>query len=85
MDLFPTANRGFDGVSREDFFAFCMYLIQHFFVCRPSDFTASEDAGIEPRIFATVATLALAARRSRLDLIHNTRLSTFFPAMNPTS
>ncbi len=35
-----------------------MYVIQHCFICRPSDFTVSEDAGIEPR---TVATLALTA------------------------
>ncbi len=61
----------------------CMYFIQHCFICRPSDSTVSEDAGIEPR---TVATSALAVRRSchlatshphsassyplRLDLIH---------------
>jgi nestin len=54
-----------------------MYVIQHSFICRPSDSTVSEDAGIEPR---TVATSALTARRSakshpqtRLDLNH-TRL-----------
>jgi hypothetical protein len=61
------------------FFLF-MYDIQHCFICRPSDSTGSEDAGIKPR---TVATAALAVRRSnhsarshpqiRLDLIH-TRL-----------
>jgi hypothetical protein len=38
-----------------------MYVIQHFFICRPSNSTVSEDAWIEPR---TVATLALTARRS---------------------
>jgi hypothetical protein len=38
-----------------------MYINQHCFICRPSDFTVSEEAGIEPR---TVATLALKARRS---------------------
>jgi hypothetical protein len=37
-----------------------MYFIQHCFICRPSDSTVSEDAGIEPR---TVATSALAVRR----------------------
>jgi hypothetical protein len=37
------------------------YDIQHCFICRPSDSTVSEDAGIEPR---TVATTALAVRRS---------------------
>jgi hypothetical protein len=42
------------------FFLF-MYDIQHCFICRPSDFTVSEDAGIESR---TVATTALAVRRS---------------------
>jgi hypothetical protein len=52
-------------------------MIQHCFICRPSDSTVSEDAWIEPR---TVATSALAVRRSnhsarshhkRLDLILN--------------
>ncbi len=38
-----------------------MYDIQHFFICRPSDFTVSEDAEIELR---TVATTALAVIRS---------------------
>ncbi len=42
-------------------FLFFMYDIQHCFICSPSDFTMSEDAGIEPR---TVATTALAVRRS---------------------
>ncbi len=40
------------------------------YICRPSDFSVSEDAGIEP---GTVATLALAVRRSynsARDLIH---------------
>jgi hypothetical protein len=43
------------------FFLFFMYDIQHCFICRPSDSTVSEDAGIEPR---TVATTTLAVRRS---------------------
>ncbi len=38
-----------------------MYVIQHCFICRTSDSTVSEDAGIEPR---TVTTLALTALRS---------------------
>jgi acetyltransferase-like isoleucine patch superfamily enzyme len=38
-----------------------MYDNQHCFICRPSDFTVSEDAAIEPR---TAATTALAVRRS---------------------
>jgi hypothetical protein len=38
-----------------------MYDTQHCFICRPSDSTVSEDAGIEPR---TVATTALAVRGS---------------------
>jgi len=48
-----------------------LYFIQHCFICRQSDSTISEDAGIEPRI---VATLALSDRRSKhsasKDLIH---------------
>jgi hypothetical protein len=38
-----------------------MHVIQHCFICRPSDSTVSEDAGIEA---STVATMALTARRS---------------------
>jgi hypothetical protein len=54
-------------ISKGGFFLF-MYDIQHCFICRPSDSTVSEDAGIEPR---TVATLALAVRSSRsVDLIY---------------
>ncbi len=41
------------------FFLF-MYVIQHCFICCPSESTVSEDAGIEPR---TVAILAWTARR----------------------
>ncbi len=61
-------------VKQGNFFGFFpMNCIQHCFICLPSDSTASEDAGIEPR---TVATSALTIRRSshtRLGLIH-TRL-----------
>jgi hypothetical protein len=38
-----------------------IYCIQHCFICRPSDSTVLEDAGIEPR---TVATSVLAIRHS---------------------
>jgi hypothetical protein len=73
------------------FFHF-MYIIQHCFMCCPSDSIVSEDAGTEPRTFAT---LALTAKRSnhlarfhsqtRLDLVHKlgwisstTRLDLFY-------
>ncbi len=39
------------------------YYIQHSFICRPSDSTVSEDAGIEPRTVATSA-LTVTVRRS---------------------
>jgi hypothetical protein len=45
-----------------DFFIFQYYYSifnQYCFICRPSDSTVSENAGLEPR---TVATLALAVR-----------------------
>ncbi len=58
------------------FFFFFLCCIQNCFICRPSDSTVSEDAGIETRTVAT----SLAARRSnhparshpqtRLGLIH---------------
>ncbi len=38
-----------------------LYVIPHCSMCRPSDYTVSENASIEPR---TVATLALTDRRS---------------------
>jgi hypothetical protein len=41
------------------------YCIQHCFICYPSDSTASENAGIEPRTFATSA---LAVSRSKFLL-----------------
>jgi hypothetical protein len=44
-----------------DFFLLFMYVIQHGFICRPSDSTVSEDAGIELK---AVATSALAVRCS---------------------
>jgi hypothetical protein len=55
------------------------YFIQHCFICLPSDSTVWEDAAIEPR---TVATLALAFRRSNctlLDFIKKGALSTNEP------
>jgi hypothetical protein len=49
-------------VKQGDFFvSFCTYFSQHCFICRPSDSTVSEDAGLELR---TVATSASAVRRS---------------------
>ncbi len=40
---------------------FLQYFIQHCFICRPSNSTVYENAGIEPRTFATSA---LSVRRS---------------------
>ncbi len=54
------------------FFYFFMYVIQQCFICRPSNSTVSEDAGIEP--MDCCYTFVLTARRSlttRLDLILN--------------
>jgi hypothetical protein len=49
------------------------YDLQHCFICRPSDFTVSEEAGIEPR---TVATKALAVNSSNyLARYHSLRLN----------
>jgi hypothetical protein len=47
------------------FFLF-MYIIHYYVICRPSDSTVPEDAGIEPK---TVATLALTARSTDKILI----------------
>jgi len=46
---------------RQIFFGFFLFLycIQHCFICRPSDYTVLEDAGIEP---GTVAEFALTVR-----------------------
>jgi hypothetical protein len=50
-----------------DFFLF-MYVLQHCFICCPSDFTVSEDGGIEPKTVATSA-LTADALTFRLDFI----------------
>jgi hypothetical protein len=47
-----------------------MYFIQHCFICRPSDSTVSEDAGMEPRTGATSAMAVGRPNLTRLDLIH---------------
>jgi hypothetical protein len=41
-----------------------MYFIQHCFICRPSDFTVSEDARIGTRTFATLALVARCSNHS---------------------
>ncbi len=41
--------------SRGIFYRFFHYFIQHCFICRPSESTVSEDAGIKPRTVATTA------------------------------
>ncbi len=46
---------------KRDFVFVCMYLIQHCFICRPSDSSVSENAGMEPR---SIVTLPLAVKRS---------------------
>jgi hypothetical protein len=48
-----------NGESKGEFFGFFlfMYDIQHCFICRPSDSTVSEDAGIEPRTVVKVVYL----------------------------
>jgi hypothetical protein len=46
---------------KSEYWIFSLYFIQHCSICRPSDYTVSEDAGIEPR---TVASSALAVRRN---------------------
>jgi hypothetical protein len=50
------------------FFIF-MYNIQYCFICRPSDFTVSEDAGIEPRTQLRLRHWLSDALTTRLDLI----------------
>jgi hypothetical protein len=45
-----------------------MYCIQHCFIYRPSDFTVSEDDGIEPRTVATSAPDALPMPKSHFPM-----------------
>jgi hypothetical protein len=52
-----------------------MYVIQHCNICRPSDSTVSEDAGIEPKTVATLALTAIYALTIRLDLIQSSARS----------
>ncbi len=53
-----------------------MYVIQNYFICRPSDSAVSEDAGIEPRI---IASLALTARRSNHSARSHTHSARYHP------
>ncbi len=46
-----------------------MYVIQHCFICRPSDSTVSDDAGIKPRTIATSINVP-DVLTTWLDLIH---------------
>ncbi len=56
-----------------------MYYIQHIcFICRPSDSTVSEDAGMEPK---NVATLALAVRRSKHSARFHPQLARYHPQL----
>jgi hypothetical protein len=66
---------------KRDFFGLFlfMYDIQHCFTCRPSDSTVSEDAGIELR---TVATTALAVRRSNLSARYRPHSARSHPLIN---
>jgi hypothetical protein len=63
-----------------------MYFIQHCFVCRPSDSTVSEDAGIEPRTdccdFGIGKPDALTTRLDHVDL-YKSCLSVFEAALLP--
>jgi hypothetical protein len=52
----------------EVFWIFFYVRSQHCFICRSSDSTKSEDAGIEPK---TAATLALTDRRSNYTVIYH--------------
>jgi hypothetical protein len=56
------------------YFSFFMNDIQHCFICRPSDSTVSEDAGIEPK---TVAATALTVRRSNRSSRSHPQLITY--------
>ncbi len=59
------------------------FFIQHCFICRPSDYTVSEDTGIEP---TTVATMPLAVRSSdhlaKLN-IEIPKTGNYFPTCQP--
>jgi hypothetical protein len=43
-----------------DFFGFFHYFIQHYFICRPSESTVSEHAGIEPTLTTRLVLIHLA-------------------------
>ncbi len=46
-----------------------MYNIQHCFICRPSDSTVLEEAGIEPRTVATIRHWLSGALSTQLDIL----------------
>ncbi len=63
------------------FFFFLCYVIQHCFICRPSDSTVSEDADLDPGLLwlrhwqPDALTTRLDLIHSQLDLIHDSARS----------
>ncbi len=49
-----------------------IYFVQHCFICRPFEFTVSEDAGVEPGMLR-LGHCQSDALTTRLDLIHSAR------------
>ncbi len=74
MEIRTCAGSG--GVIRKkqgDFLNLFMYCIQHCFLCRPSDFTLSEDAGIEPRTVVTSSWAVLSSNHSARSRMRSSR------------
>jgi hypothetical protein len=59
-------------LNRGIFWNFVVFFIQHCFICRPSDFTVSDVAGIEPRT-VELWDWQSDALSTRLDIIHSAR------------
>jgi hypothetical protein len=69
-DLVTNSEREMKMIESGIFKDFFMYFIQHCFICRLSESTVSEDAGIKPRTVATLAFLVRRSNHAQLDLIH---------------
>ncbi len=61
-----------------DFWIFFLYFMQHCFICRPSESTESEDAGIQPRTVATTALVVTRSNHSARSHSHSARSHSYY-------
>ncbi len=72
----------FRGTIHHSFNSSFMYVIQHCFICRPSGFPVSKDAGFEHRTFATLTLTTRCASHLARSHPHSARFHTVVASGN---